>query len=100
MAWVVAIQGFANREIERFFVDGRPPRDAGWARVAKVAARKLDVLDYADVLSDLRSPSGNRLETLKGRLAGLHSIRINDQWRVVFRWTGAGPAEVDIRDYH
>ncbi len=79
---------------------GRPPRDAGWARVAKVAARKLDVLDYADVLSDLRSPPGNRLETLTGRLAGLHSIRINDQWRVVFRWTDAGPAEVDIRDYH
>lgn len=96
----MAIRGFARREIERFFVDGRPPRGAGWARVAKVAARKLDVLDYAGALNDLRSPPGNRLEALKVKLAGRHSIRINDQWRVVFRWTDAGPTEVDIRDYH
>ena len=80
----MASQGFASRQIERFFVDGRTPRGAGWARVGKVAARKLDVLDYADTLSDLGSPPGNRLEALGGRLAGLHSIRINDQWRVVF----------------
>ena len=58
------------------------------------------MLDYADALSDLRSPPGNRLEALRGNLDGLHSVRINDQWRVVFRWTKAGPAEVDIRDYH
>ena len=96
----MAIQGFANREIERFFVDGRTPRGAGWAQVAKVALRKLDLLDYADALGDLRSPPGNRLEALKGGLAGLYSIRSNDQWRVVFRWTDTGPAEVDIRDYH
>ena len=96
----MAIQGFASREMERFFVDGRPPRGAGWARVAKVAARKLDVLDYAEALGDLRSPPGNRLEALKGGLAGLYSIRINDQWRVVFRWTNTGPADVDICDYH
>ena len=96
----MAIQGFAKREIERFFVDGRTPRGAGWARVATVASRKLDVLDYAEALNDLRSPPGNRLEALKGPLAGRYSIRINDQWRIVFRWTGAGPAEVDIRDYH
>ena len=96
----MAIQGFANREIERFFVDGRTPRGAGWAQVAKVALRKLDLLDYADALGDLRSPPGNRLEALKGGLAGLYSIRINDQWRVVFRWTDTGPTEVDVRDYH
>jgi len=58
------------------------------------------MLDYAVVLADLASPPGNRLEPLKGRLAGFHSIRINDQWRVVFRWTASGPAAVDIRDYH
>lgn len=58
------------------------------------------MLDYADVLSDLSSPPGNRLEALKGDLQGFHSIRINDQWRVVFRWTVAGPTDVDIRDYH
>src|SRR5713226_6415287 len=49
---------------------------------------------------DLASPPGNRLEALKGKLGGFHSIRINDQWRLVFRWTDSGPAEVDIRDYH
>jgi proteic killer suppression protein len=51
-------------------------------------------------LTDLASPPGNRLEALKGNLAGYHSIRINDQWRVVFRWTGSGPDDVDILDYH
>ena len=96
----MAIQSFASQAIETFFVDGRVPRRAGWANVAKVASRKLDVLDYAQVLSDLRSPPGNRLEALKGELKGFHSIRINAQWRLVFRWTASGPADVDIRDYH
>jgi len=58
------------------------------------------MLDYAHELRDLKSPPGNRLEALKGDLAGFHSIRINDQWRVVFRWTENGPVDVDIRDYH
>ncbi len=58
------------------------------------------MLDYADQLDDLRSPPGNRLEALKGNLDGHHSIRINDQWRVVFRWTDTGPTDVDIVDYH
>ena len=58
------------------------------------------MLDYATVLGDLASPPGNRLEALKGRLDGYHSVRINDQWRVVFRWTANGPTDVDIRDYH
>lgn len=58
------------------------------------------MLDYAETLMDLSSPPGNRLEALKGELRGLHSIRINDQWRVVFRWTTSGPEDVDILDYH
>ena len=58
------------------------------------------MLDYAHALGDLASPPGNRLEALKGELDGFHSIRINDQWRVVFRWTDSGPEAVDIRDYH
>ena len=58
------------------------------------------MLDYAEILTDLASPPGNRLEALKGDLRGLYSIRINDQWRIVFRWTASGPADVDIRDYH
>ena len=97
---VVAIQGFATRAVERFFADGTEPRRAGWTPVARIARRKLDMLDYSHELGDLKSPPGNRLEPLKGRMAGLHSIRINDQWRIVFRWTAAGPADVDILDYH
>jgi proteic killer suppression protein len=57
------------------------------------------MLDYADRLQDMASPPGNRLEALDGDLRGLHSIRVNDQWRVVFRWTASGPSEVDVRDY-
>jgi len=96
----VAIQSFAAPSVERFFKEGRVGKGVGWASVKKTAARKLDVLDYAEALSDLASPPGNRLEALKGDLKGLHSIRINDQWRIVFRWTDAGPGDVDIRDYH
>lgn len=68
--------------------------------LAKVARRKLVMLDAADVLDALRSPPGNRLEALKGDLSGKHSIRINDQWRIVFRWTDVGPEDVEIVDYH
>ena len=70
------------------------------ANLAKVARRKLIMLDAAAFLEALNSPPGDRLEALKGDLAGKHSIRINDQWRVVFRWTDAGPEDVEIVDYH
>lgn len=96
----MAIRGFASRPVERFFRNGTVPRSAGWAPLARVVARKLDMLDYAADLGDLRSPPGNRLGALRGDLAGLHSLRINDQWRVVFRWTVSGPVDVDVRDYH
>lgn len=68
--------------------------------IAKVARRKLIQLNNASTPSDLAAPPGNRLEALKGRLAGKYSIRINDQWRIVFRWTDMGPEEVEITDYH
>ncbi len=68
--------------------------------LAKVARRKLVMVNQARVLDDLKSPPGNHLEALKGNLAGKHSIRINDQWRIVFRWTSAGPEDVEIIDYH
>ena len=61
---------------------------------------RLLQLDAATRLDDLRLPPSNRLEALKGDLAGHYSIRINDQWRVIFRWTDSGPSDVDIRDYH
>lgn len=70
------------------------------ADIARVARRKLVQLDAAGALPDLAVPPGNRLEALKGRLAGRHSIRINDQWRIVFRWTDRGPEDVEIVDYH
>jgi toxin HigB-1 len=96
----MAIQSFADSATEDFFATGVIPRRVGWSGVAKVAMRKLDMVDYADKLDDLRSPPGNRLEALKGDLAGHHSIRINEQWRVVFCWTDDGPAEARIVDYH
>lgn len=71
-----------------------------FANIAVVARRKLRQLEIAGRLDDLRVPPGNRLEALKGDRAGQHSIRINDQYRVCFRWTPAGPAEVEIVDYH
>jgi len=58
------------------------------------------MLHYAHNLTDLRSPPSNRLEALRGEMTGLHSIRVNDQWRVVFRWTVTGPEAVDVVDYH
>ena len=60
----------------------------------------LNVLDIAARLDDLRSPPGNRLERLSGDRAGQHSIRVNDQFRICFRWTDAGPEDVEIADYH
>lgn len=82
------IQGFACGETEELFRNGRcPPR---WKSVEAVAKRKLDMVDAATRLSDLRSPPGNRLELLKGGRAGQHSIRINDKWRVCFIWKDTG----------
>lgn len=65
-----------------------------------LARRKLDAVDQADELGDLRVPPGNRLEALRGDRKGQHSIRINDQYRICFRWTEAGPSDVEIADYH
>ncbi len=65
-----------------------------------MALRKLRQLGSAETLEDLRVPPGNRLEVLQGNRAGQYSIRINDQWRICFVWTGAGPEEVEIVDYH
>ena len=92
------IQGFADAATERFFETGDCP--AQWRQVAKVAARKLDMLDAAVVLSDLRSPPGSQLEALKRDRLGQHSIRINDRWRICFVWTNRGPENVEIVDYH
>ena len=96
----MAIASFGRREVADFFFDGKRPRRAGWLQVEKIVTRKLDLVHYAQRLDDLRSPPANRLEALKGGLAGFHSIRVNDRWRVVFRWTDQGPEDVDVVDYH
>ena len=70
------------------------------AGILTTACRKLDMIQYAHVLQDLRVPPGNRLEALKGDLAGHHSIRINDQWRVVFLWEEGAAHNVTVTDYH
>jgi len=92
------IHGFADRRTKRFFQEGRCP--AAWRAFERVALRKLDMIDAAVTLADLRVPPGNRLETLKGDRAGQNSIRINDQWRICFQWTEDGPTDVQIVDYH
>lgn len=81
-------------------VDSKRARKVLPPDLIRVARRKLDYLDAAAVLNDLRVPPGNRLELLAGDREGQHSIRINDQYRVCFVWTGAGPEEVEITDYH
>jgi proteic killer suppression protein len=95
------IISFGNKAAEDIFhgsntKDARSIPQTIWG----VAARKLDLLNAAGVLRDLASPPGNRLEALKGSLAGFHSIRVNDQYRIVFKWKGLGAAEVQILDYH
>ena len=69
-------------------------------RFERVARRKLRQLEIAQTLDDLRVPPGNRLEALRGDRAGQHSIRINDQFRLCFQWSDAGPEAVEILDYH
>ena len=89
---------FADRETERLY--WRMPVKRFDPRIRRAGLVKLLMLDAAVVLADLRSPPGNRLEALHGDRAGQHSIRINDQWRVCFVWTDAGPERVEIVDYH
>ena len=92
------LRSFADRETERVWRRQRTRRlDQGTQRAA---LRKLLILDAAETLDDLRVPPGNRLEKLKGDRAGSHSIRVNQQWRICFKWTTAGPEDIEIVDYH
>ena len=92
------IRSFADREAERIW--NRQHSKLLGPEVQRSAYRKLLVLDAAEDLNDLRVPPGNRLEKLKGDRLGQHSIRINRQWRICFRWTHRGPEDVEIVDYH
>jgi proteic killer suppression protein len=92
------IKSFASKEAEKIFhrrVSRRLPQD-----IQRIAQRKLALLDAAETLDDLRIPPANRLEKLAGARKEQHSIRINDQWRVCFRWHAGDAYEVEIVDYH
>ena len=93
------IYSFDDKDAENLFRFGKMNHRLGWALVASVVKRKLDMIDYAKDLLDLRSPPNNRLEKLKGDREGFYSIRINDQWRIIFRWDSV-PYDVSIVDYH
>jgi proteic killer suppression protein len=95
----MALRSFKDPDAELFFKKGVRARKKGWDSARGIVMRKLDMLHYAKDLKDLRAPPNNRLESLKGNLEGLYSIRINDQWRIVFGWDHE-PYDLRIMDYH
>ena len=95
------IESFGNALAEDLFDDKRTRATKAFPNeLRRVARRKLLYLHDAAELKDLRAPPGNRLEGLKGNWKGFHSIRVNDQWRVVFRWKAGSASHVQIVDYH
>jgi toxin HigB-1 len=93
------IRSFKGKWAEAILGDRRIPKGFP-TMLAQATRRKLIQVNNAATLKDLSASPGNHLEALKGNLAGKHSIRVNDQWRIVFRWTDAGPEDVEIMDYH
>lgn len=92
------LRSFADKDTERVWRRERTRRlDQATQRAA---LRKLLILDASETLEDASIPPGNRLEKLRGSRAGQYSIRVNQQWRICFRWTAAGPEELEIVDYH
>ena len=92
------IQSFAEQETERLF--RREPVRRFPSSIQRVALRKLLILDAAESLDDLRIPPGNRLEKLRGDRDGQYSIRVNDRWRICFRWQRGDAFDVEMVDYH
>jgi proteic killer suppression protein len=92
------IRTFRDKETEKVF--RREPSRRLPAALLRQCQRKLAILDGAETLQDLRVPPGNRLEKLKGNREGQYSIRINDQWRICFKWSEGGADDVEIADYH
>jgi proteic killer suppression protein len=91
------IKSFAEVETKALFEVGKSRR---WSSILRLAVRKPVQIDAAAILADLSVPPGNRLEALKGDRAGQHSIRINDRYRICFRWESDGVYDVEIVDYH
>ena len=95
------IRGFGNQLAEDLYYDRRTKATRSFPpELRRIARRKILFLHEAAELRDLRSPPGNKLEALRGNWNGFHSIRINDQWRVVFVWKGSDAYEVEVVDYH
>jgi toxin HigB-1 len=95
------IQSFGDQLTEKIFNGVRDKEVSKFPQdVLSTAKRKLDMIEYATALQDLMVPPGNRLEKLKGDLDGCYSIRINDQWRIVFKWQDDAAHDVRIMDYH
>ena len=94
----MVIQTFSDRDTERLF--HREPVRRFPAELQRAMLRKLVLVDAAEQLEDLRVPPGDRLEKLKGDRAGQHSIRVNDQWRICFRWKDGNAFDVAVVDYH
>ena len=92
------INSFADKDTETLYITGKSKRFP--TTIIKTALRKLDYLNRAKTLSDLKAPPGNRLEALKGDLKGKHSIRINDQFRIVFRFSDGEASGAEVKDYH
>jgi len=97
----VEIVSYGNKETENFDLDGKVKKGCKWANVEKTARRKLDILIYGHTVEDFKIPPNNKFKWLKGDLAGFASIRINDQWRIIFKVnTNNQLEEVEITDYH
>jgi toxin HigB-1 len=96
------IRSFRDKATEDLFngVTSKAARQRLPSQLWKIGRRKLDAVDQAEALEDLRVPPGNRLELLKGDRAGQHSIRINDQYRICFVWSEGGAEDVEVVDYH
>ncbi len=95
---IFMIKSFRDKETEKIFnrqFSGKLPQS-----IQSIARKKLIILDAATELNDLRIPRGNQLEALKHDRKGQHSIRINNQWRICFKWRAGNPHEVEITDYH
>jgi proteic killer suppression protein len=92
------IKSFRDKETEKIF--NKQLSDKLPQNIQRIARKKLIILDAAPELNDLRIPPGNRLETLKGNRKGQHSIRINDKWRICFKWNDGDAYGVEITDYH
>ncbi|MBI4626538.1 MAG: type II toxin-antitoxin system RelE/ParE family toxin [Verrucomicrobia bacterium] len=92
------IISFADKPTEALWLGRRPPELP--PPILKTAHRKLSQINQSATLDDLRVPPGNRLEALTGDRAGQHSIRVNDQWRICFKWNASNAQDVEITDYH